>query len=414
MLQMALRAECDVAVIGAGAAGIGAARALLEAGVDVLVLEASDRAGGRACTQMHEGFPLDLGCGWLHSADDNPLVAIAGEMGLTIDRTAPPWQRPMPDDYFASGEQRAFRKAQAEFYERLEAAAQREKDCPAADLLDRSQPFTPLIDAVSTYVNGCELAKLSTRDFDNYRDTELNYRVTEGYGALFVQMATDLQIAYGCPVSTIDHSGARIRIATSTGSVSARAAIICVSTNMLARETIRITPALPDKLHAAAMLPLGVANKLFLAAERPLPHSSRLFGRTDRTGTGAYHLQPFGRPLIEGYFGGDCARGLETGGLSAFADFAIEELCGMLGNAWRPHLKPLVASTWASEPFALGSYSHALPGHSDKRAVLAEPFNGRLFFAGEATHPHYFSTAHGAYESGLRAACEYMATAGSS
>ena len=156
---------------------------------------------------------------------------------------------------------------------------------------------------------------------------------------------------------------------------------------------------------------MAIANKIFFGVERAeeLPDHGRIFGKTDRRDTGAYHLRPFGRPLIEGFFGGDCARGLEQEGPAGFAAFAVEEICGMLGSQWRGRLKPLAASAWAHDPFALGAYSHALPGHWDKRAVLAAPVNDRLFFAGEATSPHYFSTAHGAHESGLRAAGEVVA-----
>ena len=75
----------------------------------------------------------------------------------------------------------------------------------------------------------------------------------------------------------------------------------------------------------------------------------------------------------------------------------------------RKKLKPLAESRWAHDPFARGSYSHALPGHAGKRAVLAAPVDGRLFFAGEATSPNFFSTAHGAGDSGERAAKEVMA-----
>jgi monoamine oxidase len=80
----------------------------------------------------------------------------------------------------------------------------------------------------------------------------------------------------------------------------------------------------------------------------------------------------------------------------------------MLGSEWRDRLKPVAVSGWAQDPLATGSYSHALPGHWDKRAVLAAPVAERLFFAGEATSPHFFSTAHGAYESGERAAQEAL------
>ena len=82
---------------------------------------------------------------------------------------------------------------------------------------------------------------------------------------------------------------------------------------------------------------------------------------------------------------------------------SIDEIVGFLGNDYRRKLKPLAESRWAHDPFARGSYSHALPGHAGARAVLAAPVDGRLFFAGEATSPHFFSTAHGARD-GERAA----------
>jgi monoamine oxidase len=99
---------------------------------------------------------------------------------------------------------------------------------------------------------------------------------------------------------------------------------------------------------------------------------------------------------------------LETGGIEAFADFAVQQLVDVMGSDFKKRLRPLVASHWARDPFAQGSYSHALPGHADARARLAKPV-GRLFFAGEAVSPNFFSTAHGAWESGERAAVDALA-----
>src|SRR5262249_44915041 len=113
---------------------------------------------------------------------------------------------------------------------------------------------------------------------------------------------------------------------------------------------------------------------------------------------------PFGRPLIEGYFGGRLARDLEAGGEAAFATFAADEVASLLGEGIRKRLHPIAASAWARDPYARGSYSHALPGHADARRTLAEPVDARLFFAGEACSVHDFSTAHGAYRTGIAAA----------
>ena len=98
----------DVIIVGAGAAGIAAARRLHDAGRQVLVLEARSRIGGRAWTMSAGGFPLDLGCGWLHSADRNPWSEIARDLGLAIDKTPPPWTRPSLPVGFAIEDQQRF------------------------------------------------------------------------------------------------------------------------------------------------------------------------------------------------------------------------------------------------------------------------------------------------------------------
>ncbi len=140
-----------------------------------------------------------------------------------------------------------------------------------------------------------------------------------------------------------------------------------------------------------------------------LPKEGNLRGATMRTAMGTYHVRPFGQPCIEGFFGGRFARELEDAGDGALAAQAIDEIAGFLGNDYRRKLRPLRESRWAHDPFARGSYSHALPGHAGMRAVLASPVDGRLFFAGEATSPNFFSTAHGARDSGERAAGEVVA-----
>jgi monoamine oxidase len=267
-----------------------------------------------------------------------------------------------------------------------------------------------MIDAISTYVNGSELDRVSILDMAAYEDSEINWRVRRGYGALMAAYGASCPLAFNCNVTLIDHSGMRIRIETSRGVVTAGKAIVTVPTNLIADETIRFYPALPAKGDAARGLPLGLADKVVLALDQPeaLPKDGNLRGATMRTAMGTYHLRPFGQPCIEGFFGGRFARELEDAGDGALAAQSIDEISGFLGNDYRRKLKPLSESRWAHDPFARGSYSHALPGHAGARAVLAAPVDGRLFFAGEATSPEFFSTAHGARDSGERAAGEIL------
>jgi len=406
-----LPSSADIVIIGAGAAGLGAAHALKDSGLSFVVLEARDRAGGRGHTVMAApDVVFDVGCGWLHSADRNSFVKIAEDLNFEIDRTLPPWRERAYGKAFPQGERADFIRSLDEFYDRVWDAAKNGDDAPADRYLEPGNRWNPMIDAISTYVNGAELDRVSISDMDAYEDTNLNWRVRHGYGALMAAYGAPLPIAFNCAVTLIDHSAKRLRIETSRGMLTADKAVITVPTNLIAEEAIRFQPALPDKVDAAAHLPLGLADKVMIALAEPeaLPKDGNLRGATMRTEMGTYHLRPFGQPCIEGFFGGRFARQLEEAGDGAIAAASIDEIASFLGNDFRRKLKPLRESRWAHDPYARGSYSHALPGHSGKRAVLAAPVDGRLFFAGEATSPNFFSTAHGARDSGERAAREVL------
>jgi monoamine oxidase len=412
---MPFPSEVDVAIIGAGAAGLGAAHALANSGLSAIVLEARDRVGGRGHTILAAPDILfDVGCGWLHSADKNSFVEIAARLNFEIDKSRPPWREQSFDAGFPQEERLDFMNALDAFYDRARQAADQAaksgRDAAANICLQPGNRWNPMIDAISTYVNGCELDQVSILDMEAYEDTGINWRVRHGYGALMTAYGEGLPVALNTQVTRIDHSGKRVRLETSQGTLSAAKVIVTVPTNLIASESIRFHPALPTKVDAARGLPLGLADKVVLALSEPeaLPKDGNLRGATMRTATGAFHLRPFGQPCIEGFFGGRFAQELEDAGDGAIAAQAIDEISALLGSDFRRKLKPLAASRWAHDPFARGSYSHALPGHALARAVLAAPVDDRLFFAGEATSPNFFTTAHGARDSGERAAGEII------
>ncbi|MCA1528246.1 flavin monoamine oxidase family protein [Bradyrhizobium yuanmingense] len=412
---MSLPSSVDVAIIGAGAAGLGAAHALHGSRLSVIVLEARDRLGGRAWTvQASPEVTFDVGCGWLHSADKNSFVPIARQLGFELNKDLPPWRERAYGNAFPESERDDFMRAMDAFYERLWEAAQTGKDEAASSHLEPGNRWNPMIDAISTYINGCELKDMSTLDWEAYEDTNFNWRVRRGYGALIAAYGAPCPVALNCNVALIDHSDKRVHIETSRGALTADKAIVTVPTNLIAEEAIRFSPPLPAKVNAAAGLPLGVDDKVTLALDdaETFPTEGNLRGATMRTEMGTYHIRPFGQPCIEGFFGGSFARALEDAGDGAIAAQAISEIAGFLGNDIRRKLKPLYESRWARDPFARGSYSHALPGHAGDRAVLAAPVDARLFFAGEATSPTFFTTAHGARDSGERAAKEVLAALG--
>lgn len=371
----------------------------------MLCLEARERVGGRAYT-LAEGMPvpLDLGCEWLHSADRNAVVPIARSLGLTIDRSKPTWGSHIGGG-FPPGERAAFGEASSQFWDALETAAHNGgPDRPAADFLKPGNRWNGLIGAISTYYNGVEPEGVSVVDLGRYVDTGVNWRVAEGYGTFVTRAAAGLDVRLGCPVLAIDHSGTTVRVGTDRGEVTARAAIVTLPTGVLAAGAIAFTPALPDHLHAASVLPLGLADKVFfrLSAGSALP-DGHFWGALDRSETFSFEVSR-DRGVVSGFVGGRFARDLERGGPRAFEAGAREQIAGMVGGDVLKDLTFLCATGWACDPFSRGAYSHARPGFADQRAVLATPVDDRLVFAGEACSRHFFSTAHGAWETGIEAA----------
>ena len=404
--------DVEVVVVGGGAAGVAAARRLREGRVDCLIVEARGRLGGRAWTITDKsGFALDLGCGWLHSADRNPWVTIAQEQGAAIDKSRPPWARAMRDIGFPHAEQKEFQEAMDAFVARVERAAAGDSDGPAGDSLEPGCRWNGLIDAISTYISGAEWHRVSAKDYDRYHDTGVNWRVVKGYGALISACGEDFPAALDCEVRAIDHRGKRLRIETAKGAIAADQVIVTIPTALLAAERLLFAPGLPEKIEAARGLPLGLADKLFiaLAGAEEFEPDTRVFGHIDRAATANYHFRPFGRPMIEAYFGGRFAAKLEQGGDAAFFDAAVSDLVGLFGAAFAGRIKPIAIHRWGADPFALGSYSYASPGFADCRPKLVEPVDGRLFFAGEACSIHDFSTAHGGWHTGVSAAEQVIA-----
>ena len=407
-------------VIGGGAAGIAAARTLHDAGQDVLLVEASDRLGGRAhslalaslfpregggpdWTPAFAGEYVDAGCGWLHSAQRNPWTSIADATGFTVDRSDANWRTQWRNLGFSPEDQAASTDAYLAWNERALAALDG-PDRPLSDFLAPNHPWRAKIDAISGYANGANLSQVSLHDWAAYEKASAddNWTVKEGYGTLVTSHAAGLNIRLSTPVTRIDHSGRILRLDTPAGTIEADHVIVCVPTTVLAKSQIVFDPPLPDKQTAAADLPLGLADKVFLHVDRPeWPANAHLVGNPYSACTASHRLSPFGWPIVESFFGGDCAEMLEDGDA---AQFAIDELVALLGSDWRKRLTPLAGTRWRHEPWIGGSYSHACIGRAGQRAVLAASVDGRIHFAGEACHPFDFSTAHGAYETGVTAA----------
>ena len=232
--------------------------------------------------------------------------------------------------------------------------------------------------------------------------------MTEGYGALVEAYAAPLDVRLDCPVTLIDHSGPRLRIATPRGDIAARAAIVAVPASILAREALRFAPSLPDKVAAADALPLGLADKLFLRVDAPddLPVETppvRRARSAEHRQLSPAPVRPAGDRML---FRRTLALGARSAKASdAFARVAVDQLAEHLGADIRKRLHPIARPPPGA---AIPMRSAPIPMHGRatpmRAACWPTPVDDRLFFAGEACSTHDYSTAHGAYRTGVAAA----------
>jgi len=405
--------DFDVIIVGGGAAGIGSARRLAGSGLAVLLLEASDRLGGRAWTREIAGHGLDLGCGWMHSAERNAWTDIAKSSGIRLDRSRAAWGIQYRDLGFTPAEQAAARKAFEQWTERLSGAPHDR----ASEALSRGGEWNSYIQAIVSFISGAPLAQLSAADYLAYDEasTDANWRTPIGLGALIAcSFPQGVALRLATPVDSIAVSADGVTVTTQTGTVRARAAILAVSTAVLAGDSIGLPSGLAPWREAANLLPLGSNEKLFLeiTGHGPFERETQLLGNPRSSCTASYYVRPLDLPVIECFFGGESARIVEEEGPAAAFAFALDQLAALLGAQVRASLRPLAASSWGRTLRVGGAYSYALPGHAHARRELARPFENRIFFAGEATSPDAFSTAHGAHDSGVRAADEVIAVLG--
>ena len=216
-------------------------------------------------------------------------------------------------------------------------------DTPAANWLPRASRWNPLLDAVSSYVNGAELSAISVHDIDSYVDTDLNWKVREGYGALIAAYGARCNVVLQTEVSLIDHAARRSGLRPLVNRAR-QARDLHSSNGAHGRTGGALPPAASVQDHSFGGAAAWNAEKVLLAMDEPemLPADGHLFGATNRTATGSYDLRPLGQPCIEAFFGGKLARELELSG--ELASFAIEELVAVLGTGFRNKVRPRAAS----------------------------------------------------------------------
>ena len=407
-LPAAAQVPSSPVVVGAGAAGLAATRTLMDLGFSVATVEARDRIGGRAHTESKTfGVPYDHGCHWLHNAYMNPFVAFARANGFNV--------YPSGSGGYGlyDGPRRPGNAAWLEIEAAYNAAtnaildAGREgHDVDAASVITDDGPWAPL---VACYIGGWSMGK-DLKDISCVDYWKSEGGSSEGFGTLIAHDGRDLPVALETPVSSIDWSGDGVRVATSSGTIEARAVIVTASTGMLASGGLRFTPALdPQKEESFHRISMGTCNHIALKFSRDifgLGNDGSFEYRPETTDAVGFLTNISGSNLAFGYVGGDFGRELVAEGNDAAIAFGLEKIKASLGNDTGNAFVEGNDTAWDNDPWTHGSYASADPGYAWMRSVLKEPVADRVFFAGEACHSLLWATAAGALVSGQDVAAE--------
>ena len=409
----AATAAPDALVIGAGGAGLTAAKELTSKGVSVLVLEARDRIGGRAFTDTSLGVPWDRGCSWLHASNVNPWVAYAKQNGFEV--YADPFSRQVYEGSrrMDGAETAGFRAVAERINRELDKAGSRGLDIPAEAALTQetlSDPWYPMAMDDLTGLEGVEPANFSVLDSHQYDENGEDFVIPRGYGTLLAQYAKGVDVRLNTPVTRIRWGGRGVAADTDAGLVTARVAVVALPSAIISEGSVVFSPHLPVEVFQAHHdLPLGILDKMALRFKKNVfPSESTEFLQQKRDdGRGLNYLtRHWGSNVCIAFARGRLARELEGQGEAARIEHALGELTSMLGGDVRKQFDRGVTTAWAADPYARGAYSHCVPGRYGARALLTHPVGGRIVFAGEHTEQAAFGTLHGAHLSGIRAAAE--------
>ncbi len=408
----------DVVIIGAGAAGLGAAKTLSDLGISFVLIEAQNRIGGRAYTDHHTfGVPYDMGCHWLnYGRRINPWNKYGSANGFTVYKES---TDPYPSRLFVGNRQATleeleeYDRAWGHIEKKIGHVAEKSKnpDISPAEAIKLDSIFKKL----AAYILGpLDMAKefddFSCQDYWESPDGQ-TYFCKEGYGSLVAHYGRNLPVQLATPAHHIDYSGPGVKVETREGNITAKAAILTASTGVLASDKIKFTPTLPvKKQESFQYISMGIYNNITLqfskdffglGADRYVDYVTE-----DGSKAGGMLTNMSGTNLSYLYTGGDFGRELETAGVKAAVDWGVNEVANLYGSGAKRHFIKGNMTRWGQHPWTLGAYAAAQPGYYHMREELKKSIADKVFFAGEATHRMQWATCGGGLLSGIDAATE--------
>jgi monoamine oxidase len=409
-LAAPLPRDAEIAVIGAGAAGIAAARRIASVGRKVVVIEAAPHIGGRCVTDATSfDTPFDRGARWLYNAENSPVAKLARGVGMEM-YPAPRGQRIRIGRRNArAGESEDFLATLVRANRAMGDAVRGKADMPAAAGLPKDLGVWAgttdfLLGATAT---GKDLKDLSALDLVTMAQRDGPSACRQGLGALVAKLGEGFPLILSTPVTRIVWSGRDAQIETPAGTLAAKAVIMTASTNALLSGKIKFAPDLPKRQQdAAAKLSLGSYDHI--ALELPgnplgLSRDDIVIEQSSDRSTGLLLANLGGSSLCQVDVAGSFGSELSARGEAAMVAFAIEWLTKLFGADIKNIVKRTTATRWNDMPHIYGAMSAPSPGGQPARKILMEPM-GSVFFAGDAVHETQWGTVGGAWESGERAA----------
>jgi monoamine oxidase len=436
----------DVIIVGAGMAGLTAGKNLLHAGRSFVILEATDRIGGRGRTDATTfSAPIDLGGAWIHDLKTNPLTPIVTGSGYATQATDVDASHHLFfNHHFARPEERERFERIAESFEESLTKSPGHDDA-AAEHLPREEPggkpampaapgepaFEQLRELVALnsgpLESAVELEESSTVDAGAFLAGD-DVLVQRGYGTFVEEYGQEVlpEVRLRSPVTRITRDGGGVTAETKQGErFSGRMALVTVSTGVLAAGKIRFEPELPAaKMAAIRGLPMGLLDKVILEFSTPdvfprqdgvaVENAWLLYGGDldRRDDDMAFVFRPMGTLIAIGFFGGKRAWELEklpNHGRERMIELALAAMSDMCGCDAGRALVQSRTTDWGADEWTLGAYSAALPGQAAMRQKLAEPIDHQLYFAGEACdYSPYNGSFAGAYNSALKSSYQMI------